>query len=221
MSGLVFLSGWWLQPTIFNNLNLQCSHQLLDLPPADSLDKIAQHLAAKIKDQSTIIAWSLSGLIALRLARLYPDKIAKLVLISTSPKFTATNNWPGIDQKQQANFKQLIQQRESIILTRLAKLVAYPDKIHIDHHFDQRGKSFWQDYLALLFTSDLRQDYQQLSQPVLHVQGSKDAIINPEISHLQKLNPKINIKTIKNAGHAPFITHRSLFESMLKEFIKL
>lgn len=53
-------------------------------PAVNSYDDYANHLAAKLIKPSAIVAQSLGGTIAVRLAHRYPDRISHLVLAATS-----------------------------------------------------------------------------------------------------------------------------------------
>ena len=42
----------------------------------------------------TIVGWSLGGLVAMRWALARPDRVRRLVLVATSPRFVARDDWP-------------------------------------------------------------------------------------------------------------------------------
>ncbi len=53
-------------------------------PGLDSLDAVTAHAAAYLKSDTTIVAQSMGGIFALRLALLYPQTVTKLVLTAAS-----------------------------------------------------------------------------------------------------------------------------------------
>lgn len=67
------------------------------LPTPPTLDAYVDAVATSIPDDAgplTVIGWSFGGQIALRWARSSPQRIARLVLVATTPKFVAAADWP-------------------------------------------------------------------------------------------------------------------------------
>ena len=110
---LVFWHGWAANLRVFDALRAALSDQwrttAIDLPGhgrspwqegAEAIDAelIAEQtvgqLLAQLPPRATLIAWSLGGQLALRAAARAPDRIARLVLIGTTPKFLRGEDWP-------------------------------------------------------------------------------------------------------------------------------
>jgi pimeloyl-ACP methyl ester carboxylesterase len=88
----------------------------LPIPLSTSIDEMATHIAASIEeDHVALIGFSLGGHLAARLAQLFPQKIARLFLMSNSPcalpvveqqyragalKWIAANGYQGIGQRR-------------------------------------------------------------------------------------------------------------------------
>ena len=93
-----------------------------------SIDSLARILANKIPDNSAILAWSLGGLLAIKIAHSWPKKVSQLIFISSQPKFTNARGWKGIDQRQADLYLELSINNINDFYSRFKKLVNYPNK---------------------------------------------------------------------------------------------
>ena len=59
----------------------------------NTLQGWADDLAQQLPDNATLLGWSLGGQVAMRAALDHPHKIARLVLLASTPKFVATEDW--------------------------------------------------------------------------------------------------------------------------------
>jgi len=57
----------------------------LSIPISDSIENIVDHLANKIEDRANLIGFSLGGYLGAAIALKYPEKIAKLAILSNLP----------------------------------------------------------------------------------------------------------------------------------------
>lgn len=235
---LVFLHGWGLNHQVWSQLVLALPAELAihtpDLPgfglspcPVSyDIDSVLAQLAEQIPDQSTVIGWSLGGLLAIALASRYPDKVKKLGLIASSPCFMAKENWPGMESRVMLQFAGQLQQdlaltverflaiqamgsstaRQDIKLLKQAVLsLALPSSVAL------------QGGLDLLATLDLRQEFASLRQPVFAILGRLDSLVPVAIAPLlQNLRPAAHIEILPKASHAPFISHQQEFISLLQ-----
>src|ERR1700693_4769841 len=101
-------SGWWfpLLPRLLERYRLY----LVDLPghgysdalvtpPPLSLDRVVEAVELAIAETPApaplmILGWSLGGQVALEWARLRPERVGALVLMSTTPSFVQRPGWP-------------------------------------------------------------------------------------------------------------------------------
>lgn len=71
--------------------------------------------------------------------------------------------------------------------------------------------------LAVLKQTDLRSALADLRVPVAAMLGEKDTLVPVGIGEAMRvINPDLHLSVIKNAGHAPFLSHRpELIESLI------
>lgn len=208
----IYLPGFLFKPTVWDYLFSLCPgghtgpplHKL-SLPPNPSL----------IPDNTVLISWSLGGLYAIQLAHQYPEKIKKLILISSTPCFIEKNNWAGISLTEQEKFRALLKLNPQKISQRFLSLVSYPEPLqeslrpYLDLSLNLSSKiSSQQEALDFLFKTDFREIYKKLDLPIFNLFGEQDAIIKSNhTDQLLKLNPRASIHVIPNASHLPFISH--------------
>ena len=102
---IVFLHGWAMNSAVWQ----PCLQQLpdwirplcIDLPGhgesvdvnAGTLDDYVEHVAQQIIHPVILLGWSLGGLVSLRLAQRYPEKVSALFQVATNPKFVQGSDW--------------------------------------------------------------------------------------------------------------------------------
>lgn len=227
MMTLYTIPGWGFSSSIFNSLN---SNHLaitgLDYIDAAiiNLEYITKHLADSIPDHSVILGWSFGGLIAIKLASLYPNKVKKLILISSQPKLLSDEDWLGIEANNADRFSNEFNENTENQIEHFIKLVNFPNR-NIDtkkilkDYFLQHNKEKLLKWLHLLFNADLRQDYQSLTMNILHIINKEDAVIKQNDIQLKSLNSNTKTITINKSGHAGFLTHFSHYQNIIKDFI--
>jgi pimeloyl-[acyl-carrier protein] methyl ester esterase len=231
----VFLPGWGFYPKIFCSFAEQFNGvaKFMTLPPintsGDSFDQMILPLAESIPARSIIIAWSLGGLIALKLCALFPNLCERLLLIATTPRFVQNKHWKGMDESVINQFLNLFQFQFNHCMHYFIDLTNYPNKdkhikqlIHScsilsNHDYDKKSLLC---YLKLLFYTDLRQEYSNLTTPTLHLLGDRDGVVTVDSKQLAQLNINVKISTIKHSGHAPFLTHLNECITVIEHFLK-
>ena len=198
-----------------------------NMPESYDLQSIAQLISSSIPNNSILIGWSLGGLIAQQIALDFPDKLAQLVLICSSPKFAKANNWPGIDPKVLDFFmlqlatdfnKTLdrflaIQAMGSPSARQDVKIIRQAVKAHPAPAEDALIAG-----LEMLNTVDLRHQLKSLTLPCSLFLGRLDTLVPEELnSSLNQLAPQIEVKVLNSASHAPFISDPDHFAICLQE----
>lgn len=224
----IFLPGWGFKGSIWQKTVdlMNYPSLLLDLPgnKEANLDQITMTLSNKIPHGAVLIAWSLSGLFAIDLCYKFPEKIKKLILVSSSPYFLNDGAWKGISMADRINFMALASENMPALQDKFTKLVAFPSRdkgipLELKQHLYDNNFLLLH-HLLFLFSLDLREKFSALNLPILYIHGGKDVIIQENKTNIGMLNQKINYEILPAAGHVPFLTHTPYFISLLQDFIK-
>jgi len=107
----VFVHGWAMNSAVWNDCVSRLPDWinviLVDLPghgsmadvTADSLDDFVQYLHPLVHRPVMWVGWSLGGLAVLRLAELYPQRVAAALLVATNPCFVQKSGWQSAVDK--------------------------------------------------------------------------------------------------------------------------
>lgn len=201
---LVFLPGWSFHASIFEMLtpHLQ-KHRLhfIDLPSLHFHDTHTRsEFVSALPTPSTLIGWSLGGLLAISMCASHPLKFNKLILLASSPKFVADENHPGINSHTANDFLLRASQDAEGLLADFHKLVCMPShstRAHLKSHAMNNAHTTLSQ-LKYLISADFRNEYAKLTLPILSIAGERDAVLPPTTSN--------NI-IIAGAGHAFSFTH--------------
>lgn len=234
---LVFLPGWGFKSSIWETVTSHLSHFpviMQDLPtpcqPAfhkDALDDITHEIDKKLPPNSILIAWSLSGLIALDLGLRYPQKYKSIILVASTPRFIKTSDWIGITQTQISAFRAQAATNLPELMQTFQQMIFDSDKKHPLHHmmrmhsipFSQQDRLLF--YLDMLIQSDVRSHCKSVQIPVLHMMGSRDRIIPVNhVKQIKKEYPSHHVHIINEAGHIPFLTHTPEFIDQMLAFLQ-
>ena len=226
----LFISGWGFKADLLKESSCYFDEfTLINLPHLNELklDVIVKHLSMDVvADGSTIIGWSLGGLIAIQLASLFPEKVKKLILLSSSPRFSQDKGWKGIRKNEAIKFLSLAKNDIEYLFDYFLFLVNYPNvmahyrKLLINNSLDWRAnRSYLIKYLEILFGADMRELYKSIRVPILHLIGEKDAIVQLNSEALIRLNSRTKIHLISKGGHMVFLSHGKECKEELTRFI--
>ena len=151
-----------------------------------SIDAIAEQLAQSLPDNATLVAWSLSGLVALRLAQIFPQKVAKIIFVASTPFFAKADNWPGIEAKVLNNFMLQLSKDQQKTVDRFLAIQAMGSE-HAKNDIKQI-KALLSDYpkaddlalasgLEILKHDDLRAVFASLTIPISGIFGRLDSLV--------------------------------------------
>ncbi len=243
---LVLLHGWSMSHAVFRELAelLSDEFRLLipDLPghagsamltPCD-LNRFAAQVSAWLEHVTTepvfLLGWSLGGQVALRLSALHPDLVRRLILISTTPRFCATNTWTaGLPEGELRVLKRGLQRRY------LATMGEFFDRQFIGESLSEaRRREILQfavrpvglpepqaalTTLDILAYEDLRPDLPQVKHPALVIHGEADQIIPLGAGeYLAENLPDGQLYAMPGIGHAPFISQPQQVARCIREF---
>ncbi len=229
---IVFLHGWGMNKNIFKDFVDKYLNKenviMLDLPgyagdsPSIVFDEQVSELREQIPQGAHLVAWSLGGLYALRMANLYPDQLSKLTMVCSTPSFAKKvgfNNALRPDVLDQFNIQ--LQQNRDKTIERFLLLQLHGQKGVKGIVKSIRKSLSQQDLpssevlefgLQCLKLMDLRKELRKCTVPVHFILGEKDKIVPVAVEQdLIKINQLCYVSVLIGAAHLPFVTHPDLF----------
>lgn len=241
---LVLVHGWGLHGGAWGDLPQHLAQRFrvttLDLPghgrsrrvPGDpTLDALTDRLAQQCPGSCVWIGWSLGGLIALNMALRHPQQVARLVLVSTTPRFVQATDWPhAMPEKDFARFAAGFQADPRAALLRFLSLHAgstgdaerdvLRQLRRVAFAYGDPAPPALAAGLNILERTDLRSRLTAVDVPALVVHGSHDRIVPPAAGEtLAAQLPAAEYRCMQDAGHAPFLSRPQAFEAALTGFL--
>ncbi|MDX1592701.1 MAG: alpha/beta fold hydrolase [Gammaproteobacteria bacterium] len=186
------------------------------LPMPDHLQGLAAQLDATLPDTRDWLGWSLGGLACLQLALARPERFGRLVLLATTPRFTATEAWPdALPPDTLDAFRHDLARDVATTLNRFAGLVAHGDDAERSVRRVLRtvlaaGGQPDPDALAtgleLLARSDLTSVSAALRVPSLWLLGARDTLVPAGVAGRLASWPQARVEVLDGACHAPFLS---------------
>jgi len=205
----------------------------------DQLSEVIDQLGVeKGVEKVHIMGWSLGGLVAQALADHSPEKILSLTLVASTLRFSQDDNadslWPhAMSLKVLENFSANLNKDIEGTLKRFIALqfMGIADSKEIQRELTQSILSTEKPHISggvtsnslelglkLLAESDFRNSKSKHPQHWLFAE--KDRLIpKGVINDLKSLRSDAQITLLKNAGHAPFMTHPDEFIRAVSTFI--
>ncbi|AJC50610.1 alpha/beta fold hydrolase [Coxiella endosymbiont of Amblyomma americanum] len=227
-SSIACIPGWGFKPSLLKDGLCLKESILINLPDIKelTLNRVAQNVSYLIPNNTTIIGWSLGGLIGIMLAVYFPKKVKKLVLLSCSPRFTQKARWIGMSSVEVNKFIELAENNIVNLFDYFLTLVNYPNRatcyrhLLLSHSLNcLEHRKVLLRYLRILFKSDVRKIYKSITVPLFLVFGKQDPVVRLNLEKLYDLNPKAIMHAISGSGHLAFLTHKESYYSQLIEFI--
>jgi pimeloyl-[acyl-carrier protein] methyl ester esterase len=238
---LAFWHGWGMNLRVFDGLRGalggEWRTEATDLPGhglspwhSDSADAALAALVATLAPGSTLVGWSLGGQFALRAAALAPERVARLVLVGTTPRFTLATGWThGVPESTLAAMQSRLATdyrgtvsdflELQVRGSRDAAQVMSTLRTALLKHGDARpaALSAALDWLA---RHDLRDALPGIAQPALVLAGAYDRVTPPGAgAALAAAMPNAGFHCFARAAHAPFLSHPPEFLATLREFL--
>lgn len=241
---LVLVHGWGMSSGVWDDMarSLARDHRVIcvDLPghgaaaaeaALGKLDVIADRLAASLPGSGGhLIAWSLGALPAIRCASRHPRRLRSLIMVAGTPRFVTGPDWdcamqPAVleafaadlrdDHRGTLNRFLALQFRglpeaQGLLRSLRARLLA-----------ESPASQALQEGLEMLRQTDLRPELSALSCPVGVILGARDNLVPAELAAaLGALRPDLRVGLLEQAGHAPFLSRPTQFETMLRGFLQ-
>lgn len=237
---LVLVHGWGLHGGIWGDLRARLAQHFrvttLDLPGHGrsrtageplSLAAFTDSVAELCPAPAIWLGWSLGGLVALQAALCHPHKVAKLVLVGTTPKFVQAPDWPqAMPAELFAGFARSLAQNYRATLLRFLSLQIGNDeavravlkqlRAELFAHGEPQPEALAAG-LAILEQTDLRARLAEITVPALVVHGSHDRLAPPAAGEFlgTQLSGARWLR-VDGAGHAPFLSHAALFADAVR-----
>jgi len=206
----------------------------LAAPPPLSLSRVVDAISRAIAETSapsplTILGWSLGGQVALEWARLQPERVGTLVLMSTTPSFVQRPDWPHA--MAEGTLRQFGDELRVAYRQTLQRFVTVQVQVSehardtlgsLRSHLLARGEPSPQalrDWLELLASTDLRSTIGAISQPTLVVAGDRDTLTPVAAARwLANALPQASLTVLPGAAHTPFLSHPEAVVAALDAF---
>jgi len=226
-------------------LNHQFANEQTGALSSSKSNAIVDQVASVLPPQANVCGWSFGGQIAMQLVLQYPQRIKKLVLIGSTPKFvnaTPVNTtpvdvrrneqdaWPhGMDANIFMQFAASVRQDYQATLLKFLTLQCMRSSDAkttirlLRESFTSRpapDAGSLQQGLELLLGNDFRQAIQDIAQPLLIVHGDRDTLAPVAAANWMASQRRgTELLVIPGASHAPFLSHPDEFIDALHRFI--
>jgi non-heme chloroperoxidase len=196
----------------------------------DFADDLLELFIALRLENAILIGWSMGAQVALQA---FPDlrsRLAAVVLVSGTPRFTATEGYThGQPEAAVKRLALLLQRDFSGTVADFFKRMFVDDELGArlpGHIFSEENKIVqpaWhavRQALKSLATTDLRAELALVDVPVLLIHGGGDSICIPSASQYMAEHLRdARLEIMAGAGHAPFMSRPGEFAGILTEFL--
>lgn len=188
---------------------------------------LAQSIEPLLEDkQTTIIAWSMGGLVAIDVLARRKSNISKLVLVSSTPMFVQSEDWPdAVEARIFEEFSESLMKDHQATLRRFLAIQAMGSRTArndiktLQSQLLTRGEPDVQALemgLKILLNEDKRQQLKQITDiPICLIAGTQDTLAKYAGQKALSLQANISLHVLPSAGHAPFISHPDEFKKIL------
>lgn len=232
-SPLLFIHGWASNAQVWQNAYRNQFTYYYDTPQFPDfihLEETIKTLSERMAQPLTLVGWSLGGMLAMQIAASNPERIAKLILVSSTPCFITNETYAaGLAstivkrltkklaqdkwQTQLDFYKLMFSATEQNYAVQYHRHMA-PLLANLPYHTLASG-------LDYLLRTDLRTSLGQISVPCDIIHGTADMICPVAAGqYLAKHLPKAKLHLLDGAGHIPFYTRARDFEFLMKESVR-
>jgi len=232
-SQFVFLHGWAQSKLIWcRQMQAFPNAVFLNLPghggtenSEDWVDAIAEVLPDR---PSTIVGWSLGGMLAMQIAERFPERVKRLVLVATTPRFRSGAGWDsGCSEEVFQGFSAGVNSHAAKTLNRFFAMMFQGDDLERSQYNSLAREAVDRDNppslealqkgLEYLDQLDLINAVPFIRQPALVLHGESDVIV-PEAAGawLAASLPTAEYHRLEHCGHVPFLTKSDQFNQLLE-----
>jgi pimeloyl-ACP methyl ester carboxylesterase len=189
-----------------------------------SMAEIAKSILAIAPEKFALAGTSMGGYVAFEIVRQAPERVAKLILLSTSAK-------PDTPERSEGRRKQVAAVREHGVRTAIKTL--WPNLVHPARHEDHAllavfnemadelgPEAFARQIDAIIGRADSRADLPSIKIPTLVIAGADDKLITPDNSkEIADGIPDARLEMVELCGHMGIIERPETYTRLLGEFV--
>jgi len=239
---VVLIHGWGMHGGVWSDVRDELAQDyrvhVVDLPGMGysqpiagfDLEWLANVLATELPESTTLVGWSLGGQVAMQVALDYPNKVNRLVLVGSTPRFVQGDDWQaGIAPEVFRQFAAQVAADYHDTMTRFLGLQAFGGGAsrtllrELKERFFARpapDAGTLRQALAILLETDLRTELPRLRLPVLLLHGNRDTLAPAAASRwMAQQFPQAQLHVIEGASHAPFLSHPETFIRTVRTFL--
>ncbi len=240
---LVLLHGWGLNSAVWQELVRELAWDFrvttIDLPGHGrsrafperyTLEELAAWVLQNAPPHAFWMGWSLGGMAALHIAARYPQRVKKLVLVASTPKFVNAPDWQhGVEpevlgqfsDQLRADYRKTIQRFLALQLRGSEHASAWLRQLReMVFRYGEPESSALHAALDILRGADLRPRLAAVNQPTLVIAGARDRLAPVSAQEYMAANlGQAELQIIPGAAHVPFLTHQQEFQRALRAFI--
>jgi non-heme chloroperoxidase len=245
---LVMLHGWAMSQQVWRfqrELADTCRLVLPDLaghgrsgaPAAGfSLSGLAGDIVRLFKrldlEDALLLGWSLGSQVALAAFPEIRERLAGLVLVGATPRFTATDGYPhGLPTNEPRGMGLRLRRDFSRTMDEFFRQMFAPGELsreqenRIAREIVMEGRlpqpEAARATLDILASADLRGTLPAIDRPALLVHGGADTICPPGAArYMAERLPHARIIEFEAVGHAPFLSRPAEFNAVLRRFVQ-
>ncbi len=199
-----------------------------------TFDRFVEDLADLLEslnlEKVVLVGWSMGGQIALHACRALSGRVAGMVLVSATPRFTASDDFPhGLAVQEASGMRLKVQRSLQRALDGFFSRLFVEGELETDAaeeiarllvSITPPETAAVLEALDALVTADMRDLLADIALPTLIINGGQDRICLPSASnYLKEHIPGAEQIVLSCCGHAPFLTHRYQFNSGIMRFI--
>jgi pimeloyl-[acyl-carrier protein] methyl ester esterase len=240
MKTLVLIHGFGVDSRVFEPISEELSRAyeilLVDLPghgktdvPFDNFEHCSHVIANVISSSSSnrvsVLGWSMGGQIILRLPELVPGRIESLTLLSSTPKFVASEEFKfGYNKSVFKKFFKGVKSDTARAMRGFYELMfsrteeSAPYLVQLKNMMPKENTLV--KCMGSLEKDDQRDILPKISMPTLIISGSEDEICSPQASvYMAKKIPNAKLITFDGGGHMLQLTRSGELIDAIKTFV--
>lgn len=243
ITDLVLLHGWGMNSAVWNGVPASTWNGLtqhrIDLPGhgdspfptgRDDLWGWAEACLDAAPERAVWVGWSLGGLLALAAALHAPKRVAGLILLTATPRFTQATDWtPAMPAATLAQFHDALLADPSGTLSRFLALQVSGSEAARDTVRQLKQELATRPApqpaalalgLDLLREEDVRPQLPDIRCPTLWLFGRNDTLVPARVAErIAVLLPEAQIAVIAGAAHAPHLSHPTETAQAVQAFL--